>query len=178
MKRKFYSLLLLAVFVCSILTACGGSGGSGSPVSVPNGSYSTKNNEISTGLSRMYTDYTKTGTGDRVITGNGWYWDYTYYYKLHIDVAIKNTGNVAVYIDDSLFSAYWDDSELSRYSGSGAVKLVPGEQTTVNLVYSMSKSQYDSWNVLGHTATLLIQYGDSALAYVYSTENGEITVIQ
>ena len=87
---------------------------------------------------------TKTGTGDRVITGNGWYWDYTYYYKLHIDVAIKNTGNVTVYIDDSLFSTYWDDSELSRYSGSGAVKLASGEQTTVNLVYSMSKSQYDS----------------------------------
>lgn len=175
MKRKFFSLLLMAVLVCSLLTACGGSGGS---VSGPNNSYSTKNNEISTKLSNMYTDYTKTGSGDRVITGSGSYWDYTYYYKLHIDVVIKNTGNVTADIDNSLFSAYWDDSELSRYSGSGSVKLAPGEQTTFNLVYSMSKSQYDSWNVPGHNAILIIQYGDSALAYVYSTETGEITVVR
>jgi len=93
-------------------------------------------------------------------------------------VVIKNTGNVTANIDNSLFSAYWDDSELSRYSGSGAVKLAPGEQTTVNLVYSMSKSQYESWNVPGHNAILIIQYGDDALAYVYSTETGEITVVR
>lgn len=61
MKRKICSLLIMAVLVCSLLTACGGSGGS---VSGPNNSYSTKNDEISTKLSNMYTDYTKTGSGD------------------------------------------------------------------------------------------------------------------
>ena len=84
MKRKICSLLIMAVLVCSLLTACGGSGGS---VSGPNNSYSTKNDEISTKLSNMYTDYTKTGSGDRVITGSGSYWDYTYYYKLHMIVS-------------------------------------------------------------------------------------------
>ena len=59
MKRKICSLLIMAVLVCSLLTACGGSGGS---VSGPNNSYSTKNDEISTKLSNMYTDYTKTGS--------------------------------------------------------------------------------------------------------------------
>ena len=51
MKRKVYSLLLMAVLVCSLLTACGGSGGS---VSGPNGSYPTGNNEISTRFDQMY----------------------------------------------------------------------------------------------------------------------------
>lgn len=36
MKRRLYSLLLLSVFICSILTACGGSGGAASG---PSGSY-------------------------------------------------------------------------------------------------------------------------------------------
>lgn len=51
MNRKICSLLIMAVLVCSLLTACGGSGGS---VSGPNNSYSTKNDEISTKLSNMY----------------------------------------------------------------------------------------------------------------------------
>lgn len=51
MKRKVCSLLLMAVLVCSLLTACGGSGGS---VSGPNGSYPTGNNEISTRFDQMY----------------------------------------------------------------------------------------------------------------------------
>lgn len=51
MKRKICSLLIMAVLVCSLLTACGGSGGS---VSGPNNSYSTKNDEISTKLSKLF----------------------------------------------------------------------------------------------------------------------------
>lgn len=94
MKRKVCSLLLMAVLVCSLLTACGGSGGS---VSGPNGSYPTGNNEISTRFDQMYTDYYRTGSGDRVFTSSGWHWDYTYYYKLHINITIKNTGNTVAY---------------------------------------------------------------------------------
>lgn len=175
MKRKVCSLLLMAVLVCSLLTACGGSGGS---VSGPNGSYPTGNNEISTRFDQMYTDYYRTGSGDRVFTRSGWHWDYTYYYKLHINITIKNTGNTVAYIDDSNFMAYWDKDELSRYSSIGSIKLSPGEQTSVDLVYNMSESQYNSWNISGHNAILIIQYGDSALAYVYSTESREVTVVR
>ena len=42
----------------------------------------------------------------------------------------------------------------------------------------MSESQYNSWNISGHNAILIIQYGDSALAYVYSTESREVTVVR
>lgn len=82
------------------------------------------------------------------------------------------------YIDDSNFMAYWDKDELSRYSSIGSIKLSPGEQTSVDLVYNMSESQYNSWNISGHNAILIIQYGDSALAYVYSTESREVTVVR
>ena len=176
MKRKICSLLIMAVLVCSLLTACGGSGGS---VSGPNNSYSTKNDEISTKLSNMYTDYTKTGSGDRVITGSGSYWDYTYYYKLHIDVVIKNTGNVTANIDNSLFSAYWDDEKLTPYNSDiKPVQLLPGEQTTVELKYHIDRNKYNSWYSKGHNITILIQYGGDSLAYVYSTTTDEVTVVQ
>lgn len=179
MKRRLYSLLLLSVFICSILTACGGSGGAASG---PSGSYpsgASKKDQITTSLGWLHTQsYTTSGSGSGGYGSNGWGYGESTYYTLETDITIENTGDVTAYIDNSLFSAYWDDSELSRYSGSGAVKLAPGEQTTVNLVYSMSKSQYESWNVPGHNAILIIQYGDDALAYVYSTETGEITVVR
>ena len=122
MKRKVYSLLLMAVLVCSLLTACGGSGGS---VSGPNGSYPTGNNEISTRFDQMYTDYYRTGSGDRVFTSSGWHWDYTYYYKLHINITIKNTGNTVAYIDDSNFMAYWIKTSCHATAASAASNFLP-----------------------------------------------------
>lgn len=60
-------------------------------------------------------------------------------------------------------------SILTACSGSGGAVSGP------NNSYS---SQYNSWNISGHNAILIIQYGDSALAYVYSTESREVTVVR
>ena len=58
MKRRLYSLLLLSVFICSILTACGGSGGAASG---PSGSYpsgASKKDQITTSLGWLHAGLT------------------------------------------------------------------------------------------------------------------------
>lgn len=179
MKRRLCSLLLLTVFICSILTACGGSGGS---VAGPNSSYpsgTSKKDEISTSLGWLHTQSGQTsGSGNGGYGSNGWGYGSTTYYTLQTDVTIENTGEVTAYIDQSLFSAYWDDDKLSIRYDIKPVQLAPGEQTTVELVYNIDRTQYNAWYSKGHNITILIQYGGDSLAYVYSTTTKEVTVVQ
>lgn len=101
------------------------------------------------------------------------------YYTLETDITIENTGDVTAYIDNSLFSAYWDDEKLTPYNSDiKPVQLLPGEQTTVELKYHIDRNKYNSWYSKGHNITILIQYGGDSLAYVYSTTTDEVTVVQ
>ena len=106
MKRRLYSLLLLSVFICSILTACGGSGGAASG---PSGSYpsgASKKDQITTSLGWLHTQsYTTSGSGSGGYGSNGWGYGESTYYTLETDITIENTGDVTAYIDNSLFSA-------------------------------------------------------------------------
>lgn len=180
MKRRLCAVLLLSIFLCSILTACGGSGGSGSG---PSGSAGTSSkNEISVRFDNMAPVHGTTGSGDRIYTSNGYVWDIQHYYCLCIDLTIKNTGNVVSHLDNSTFSAYWDDSELYLKSAVdfgtkyGSITLAPSEQTTARIVYTLTESQYNSWNTRGHKVKLIIQYAGSALTYTYSTGSGTFDV--
>ena len=179
MKRRLCSLLLLTVLICSILTACGGAGGS---VAGPSSSYpsgTSKKDEISTSLGWLHTESGHTsGAGNGGYGSNGWGYGETTYYTLQTDVTIENTGEVTAYIDQSLFSAYWDEEKLSLRYSIKPVQLAPGEQTTVELVYNIDGAQYNAWYSKGHNITLLIQYGGDSLAYVYSTTTKEVTVVQ
>ena len=183
MKRRLCSLLLLSVFICSILTACGGSSQPSTPASGPNNSQTSgtsQKDELSVQLYSMAPLSYTTGSGDRIYTSSGYYWDTTYHYKLRVEMTIKNTGDVVASIDRSLFTTYWDDKELSLDSinldinNGNRAKLAPNEQTTVNLVYDMDKSQYDEWSVPGHSAKLVIRYGTGTLTYTYLSETGEV----
>lgn len=180
MKRKLCSLLLLAVFVCSILTACGGSSQPNTPVSGPSNAQTTgtpQRDALTVQLDSMTPYSYKTGTGTRIYTSNGYVWDYTYYYRLRIDLTIKNTGDIANSINRSLFGAYWDDKELSLESfTTDNAQLTPNEETSVSLVYSMSEEQYNNWNMPGHIAKLVIRYGNDSLTYTYISETGDIKV--
>lgn len=180
MKRRLYSLLLLSVFICSILTACGGSGGAASG---PSGSYpsgASKKDQITTSLGWLHTQsYTTSGSGSGGYGSNGWGYGESTYYTLETDITIENTGDVTAYIDNSLFSAYWDDEKLTPYNSDiKPVQLLPGEQTTVELKYHIDRNKYNSWYSKGHNITVLIQYGGDSLAYVYSTTTDEVTVVQ
>ena len=179
MKRRLCSLLLLSVFICSILTACGGSGG---VASGPSGSYpsgASKKNQITTSLGWLHTQSHQTsGSGSGGYGSNGWGYGESTYYTLETDITIENTGDVTAYIDNSLFSAYWDDDELSLRRGTEPIQLAPGEQTTVSLVYDIDRTQYNAWYSKDHNITILIQYGGGSLIYVYSTTTDEVTVFQ
>ena len=183
MKRKTCSLLLMAVLVCSLLTACGGSSLPNTPASGPSNSQTagtSQKDELSVRLYSMAPLSYTTGSGDRIYTSSGYYWDTTYHYKLRVEMTIKNTGDVVASIDRSLFTTYWDDEKLSLdsitfdTSNGNSSKLAPNEQTTVNLVYNMDKSQYDEWNVPGHSTKLVIRYGTGTLTYTYLSETGEV----
>lgn len=175
MKRRLCSLLLLSVFICSILTACGGS------VSGPNNSYpsgTSKKDQITTSLDRMSTDYT-TVTGSYGYGSNGFGCETTYYYKLNVYLTIENTGDIPTHVENSLFTAYWDNRNLTYYNeGITPIVLAPGEENTFHLVYNLNKSEYNSWTTPGHVVSLVIQYGGDSLAYVYETATREITVVQ
>ena len=180
MKRRLCSLLLLSVFICSILTACGGSGGA---TSGPSGSYpsgASKKDQITTSLGWLHTESHQTsGSGSGGYGSNGWGYGETTYYTLETNITIENTGDVTADIDNSLFSAYWDDEKLTTYnSGIKPVQLLPGEQTTVELKYNIDWTKYNAWYSHGHNITILIQYGGDSLAYVYSTTTNEITVVE
>ena len=180
MKRRVCFLLLLSVFMCSILTACSGSGGA---VSGPNNSYSSgtsQKDQITTSLGWLHTQSHSTpASGSGGYGSNGWGYGESTYYTLETDITIENTGDVTANINNSLFSAYWDDKKLSPYSsGIEPVQLLPGKRTTVWLKYDINRDQYNSWHSEGHNITILIQYGGDTLAYVYSTTTKEITVVE
>ena len=180
MKRRVCFLLLLSVFMCSILTACSGSGGA---VSGPNTSYSSgtsQKDQITTSLGWLHTQSHSTpASGSGGYGSNGWGYGESTYYTLETDITIENTGDVTANIDNSLFSAYWDNDKLSPYSsGISPVQLTPGKKITVELAYEITANQYNSWYSRGHNITILIQYGGDSLAYVYSTTTDEITVVQ
>ena len=180
MKRRVCFLLLLSVFMCSILTACSGSGGA---VSGPNNSYSSgtsQKDQITTSLGWLHTQSHSTpASGSGGYGSNGWGYGESTYYTLETDITIENTGDVTANIDNSLFSAYWDNDKLSPYSsGISPVQLTPGKKITVELAYEITANQYNSWYSRGHNITILIQYGGDSLAYVYSTTTDEITVVQ
>lgn len=174
MKKRLCILLLLSIFLCSILAACGGSGGSGSG---PSGSAgASPKNQISVQFDNMSPVHYTEGSGDRIYTSNGYVWDIQHYYSLCIDLTIKNTGNVVSRLDNSIFSAYWDDSKLQLksavdFNGTNyaSITLAPSEQTTAHIIYTLTESQYNSWNTPGHDVRLIIQYADGALMYTYST---------
>ena len=127
MKRRVCFLLLLSVFMCSILTACSGSGGA---VSGPNNSYSSgtsQKDQITTSLGWLHTQSHSTpASGSGGYGSNGWGYGESTYYTLETDITIENTGDVTANIDNSLFSAYWDNDKLSPYSsGISRVQLTP-----------------------------------------------------
>lgn len=107
MKRRVCFLLLLSVFMCSILTACSGSGGA---VSGPNNSYSSgtfQKDQITTSLGWLHTQSHSTpASGSGGYGSNGWGYGESTYYTLETDITIENTGDVTANIDNSLFSAY------------------------------------------------------------------------
>lgn len=184
MRRRLCALSLL---LCIVLTACSGSLPPNSPASGPDSSYTngvSKKDEISTKIDHMCPLSYTTGSGTHIINNNGSYWDTTYHYELRINLTVKNTGDVISSIDNSMFTAYWDNSELLASSisynniNTDSIKLAPGEQASVYFIYILTESQYNNWSIPGHSAIFKIQYGKGNITYTYSTKTNQITVNQ